>query len=122
MPRAASATAPRTAIRSAILGVKRYGAATRGSGGRKRGRRARVPVLAKELHPLHALGPHGRREQAPDEGVDRPRQEQVQRDRLEQRVEEDDAGRRRVAEDEVEEERTERVEDRDHRDGDERRV
>src|SRR5438445_399779 len=108
------------ATRSAILGVSRYGSSTRGSGGRKRPPRA--PVLAKEAHLPDALRPGRGRKQAPDECVDRPGQDQVERDPLEQGVDQNRARRRRLAEDEVQGEGAERVKEGDQGYRDERRV
>src|SRR5438874_7953606 len=109
------------ATRSAIFGVRRYGSSTRGSGGRKRGSRARWPVLAKEVHLRDRLAPAlGRAERTAHERVDRPGQDQIERDALEERVEQDDAGRCRLAEHEVEREGAERVEEGDDAHGEER--
>ena len=120
MPKATSATAPTIATRRAIFGVSRYGSSTRGSGGRKRGMRERGPQCYAGA-PCTAQ-PRGARKQAPDDGVDRHGQQQVEGDALEERVEQDDAGRRRLAEDEAERQAPERVEEGDDRDREERRV
>src|SRR5437867_992709 len=94
-----------------------------GSGGRKRGSRARWPVLAKEVYLLGLLAaPLGRAERAADERVDGPGQDQVESDSLEQRVEQDDPRGSRLAEHVVERERAEGVEEGGDADGEERGV
>src|SRR5205823_14185372 len=116
IPKTAIATAPRIAIRNANCGVSRNGSATRGSRGRKvRGSpapvRARTPVLAKQPHLLEAAC--GRAEEAAAERVDRQRKDQVEEELERQRVDEHALRRGGVAEHVVEDERADRVEDRD---------
>src|SRR5262249_54674741 len=132
-PKTAIAAPPRIAICSAICGVSRKGSATPGVdgrnvrgpapfvGGRRRRLRAgRTSVLAKQLHLLEA----GRRraEEAAAKRVHRQRQDQVE-DQLERkRVQKHPRGRGRVVEHVVEDQRADRVQQRHHCDGDERRV
>src|SRR3954471_6738553 len=133
IPKTAIATPPRIAILIASCGVSRNGSATPGVGGRNgreplpfdEGRRrllrpGRTPVLAKQLH---LLEPTRRRAEEPAaERVDRQRQDQVE-DQLEgEGVQEHPRRRRRVPEHVVEDERADRVEERDDRNGDERCV
>src|SRR5689334_16041332 len=91
------------ATRSAIFGVSRYGWLTRGSGGRKRGTRPeplRGPLLAKRRRSFPSRHADPEREQATRHRVHRQRQDQVERDALEQRVEQDQPGGGRLAENE----------------------
>src|SRR4051794_24772638 len=118
----ARASAPRIAMRSAICGVSRYGSVTRGSGGRKRREPSRWALLAKEPHLADAVGQLGRREEPAAERVDRHRQEEVERQLGRERVDEHRAGWRRLAEEEVQRQASERVQDRHDPDGQERRV
>src|SRR4029453_2783250 len=86
-PNAARTRNPRIPIRKRSCGVSRYGTSTRGSRGRKRPGRIGTGRLANELHLRRALG---RLEQQLDEGEDREGQEQVERDRRGQLVDEGD--------------------------------
>src|SRR5205823_1195300 len=90
---------------------------TRGSGGRKRGRGARRPLLAKEPDSLEALCAVGRPQDATSETVDRDRDEQVERDVLKERAHENVPRGRRIAEHEVQDQGTEGVQERDNGDG-----
>src|SRR6266536_235397 len=112
------ASIPSTPIRSASRGVKRYGSATLGSGGRKRERTR----LAKELHLTRPLAPLRPAQDASDERVDGPRQEDVQDHRRREAVEQDEPRRRRLPEHEVEHQPADLVQRGDHRDGEQRRV
>src|SRR5262245_34725947 len=116
---AASVRKPRIPMRKTSCGVSRYGASTRGSRGRKRPGRIGVARLANELD---FRWPRGRREQAPDEREHRQRQEQIERDRPRQLLDEDDLRRSRFSEQEVHDERSDRVERGHHGDGQERRM
>src|SRR5689334_18271518 len=116
-----SAIAARIATRSAIRGVNRYGSSIRGSGGRKRPPPV-VGLLANGVDPLDAVAALERAQQDAGEAVEGPGQDQVEQDALEERRPEHGARGRGLAEHEVEGERAERVQERDHRDGDEGRV
>ena len=74
------------------------------------------------MHLARALGELARRQQPADERVDRQRQQQVQQRSPAAAPRRDDAGRRRVAEHEAEDERADRVEHRDDGDREQRRV
>src|SRR6476620_10851232 len=133
IPKTAIAIPPRIASRRASWGVSRNGSATPAVGGRnglepeplvegrrRRLRPVRVSVLSKQLHLLEPA--RWRTEEASAERIHRHGQDQVE-DQLERkRVHERTRRRGRVAEHVVQDERPERVEDRHHRDGDERRV
>jgi hypothetical protein len=99
----ASAIVARIATRNAIFGVKRYGSSTRGSRGRKRPALVAVGLAHDEAR----------------EAVDGPGQDQVEGDPLEERRPEHHSRRGGLAEDEVEGERADRVEEGDHADRDE---
>src|SRR5215210_457113 len=120
----ASASAPSTPTRIASCGVKRYGSATRGSGGRNRceGERRSGNELAIEAHLRDAVGRRDAPEHGPAEREDRRRDEQVQRDAGQERLEERAPRRHLLAEQEVEPEPGIRDEDRDDHDGEQRRV
>src|SRR4029450_2777371 len=117
--KAASVRKPRIPIRKTSCGVSRYGASTRGSRGRKRPGRIGTGRLANELD---LRRPRGGREQAPDQCEDRQRQQEVERDRPGQLLDQDDLGRSGLPEEEVHDERPDRVEHGHDRDGQERRV
>src|SRR4051794_30555126 len=114
-----SVSIPRTPIRSAIRGVRRYGSAVRGSGGRNRRdleRSAKQPDLGG------ALGPLGRRQDPPDRGVHRECDQEVEEDGRHERVDEHGAGRGVLPEHEVEHQRADREQDADDGDREQRRV
>src|SRR3954451_23518118 len=115
-----STTPPSTATRRAICGVRRYGSSTPGVGGRNV--RPLPSALAKETHLPRPLTPVERRQELRHDPVDGRREDQVQRDRRDERLDEDAPRRDRVAEQEVQHEHSDGVEDRDDGDGHERRV
>src|SRR5262245_9476169 len=106
-------------MRKTSCGVSRYGASTRGSRGRKRPGRIGVGRLANELdrRPWRRRG-----EEAPHEREDRQREREVERDRPGQLLDQHDAGRSRLAEQEVHHEGADGVEHRHDGDREERRM
>src|SRR3954453_3005287 len=105
----ASATIPSRPTRRARRGVRRYGSATCGSGGRKRRELTR---LAKEPH--LARGPVARPQEPPSESVDRDRQDQIQEHGREQ-AREDQTARSILSQHETQNERSDLIQNRDHR-------
>src|SRR5437763_16757406 len=79
-PKTSSTNPPRTATRSAACGVSRYGSSTRGSGGRN-------VLLAKQAHLSGALAPVERRQQLRDDPVHRSGEDEIERDRGDERLE-----------------------------------
>src|SRR5918999_5732118 len=113
-----TASTPSTAMRIAICGVTRYGSSTRGSGGRKPGRR--VAGLDSGPH----LTANARRdgEDPPSERVERIAEEHVQREGRQQYSDEEVGCRERRAEHEMKNSVGEAHRNGCERNGDKRRV
>src|SRR5688500_8164833 len=113
-----------TPTRSASCGVKRYGSAARGAGGRKRpeGERRSGYELAKQLHLGDTMGDGRAAERRATEGEDRHRDGEVEHECRQQRLEERAPRRELYAEQKVQP--VADVGDRDRRDehGQQRRV
>src|SRR5204862_706518 len=109
-PKTPSATTPRMATRSAIRGVNRQGSSMRGSGGMKR--RDGTRDSTKQPHLLR-LEPLARAEEPAHERIDGGGQEEAEEHARQQPVDENRAGGAAVAQEGVQEQRTDGVEDGD---------
>src|ERR671931_63167 len=114
-----TASVPRIARRSASRGVRRYGSSTRGSLGRNRSASGR---LGKKPNLRHRGARPRLSHHAPHERVDRNGESQVEDHRRHERDQQHLASGGRLPEHEVEDQRAELVEHRDHRDRKQRRV
>src|SRR3990172_4744467 len=76
-----TATMPRTAIRTAICGVMRYGSSTPGVGGRKTGGCPRLPALANRAHLHRPALLRRRREEPSGQPVHRGREQEGEQER-----------------------------------------
>src|SRR5919202_1721668 len=119
----ASARTPITATRRPIWPPGRVGGGSAGSGLTTPGRRSSSGSGVRLDSDAHlAAGSRRDGEEAPAEPVERPCEEQVQRDGRKEHAREELGGGDRVSEHEVQDGRAERDADRGERDRDERRM
>src|SRR5437870_428847 len=114
-PKTTTAIVPRIATRSASCGVRRYGSAVRGSGGRKL-------LLAKQPHLVRAVAPRRRTQELFHEPVDGRREDEVERDRRHERVEQHAPHGDGIADEEVQQHLSDGVQNGDDGDRHERCV
>src|SRR3989337_3158229 len=85
-----TATMPRTATRTAIWGVTRYGSSTPGGGGRKTGGGPRLPALANRAYLHRPALLRRRREEPSGQPVHPVREQEVERERRHEAAHDED--------------------------------